>query len=157
MKFLKRGAYLLPHLWCQAFHRLDVVERAPALVGRHPVQLLQAPEQPLLLLRSQPAEAWLILQSLFLLLRGQVPVPLQPRAEVCLLIAFKSWSRPLLRRAGKTRRQGEYQQKRREHTSSQLPAKGFTFELVVDCHSGALRSGYVPSFAGASFPGLLSY
>jgi hypothetical protein len=83
------------------------------------------------------------LQGLLLLLRSQVPMPLQPSAKVCLLIVFKSWPGTRLRRPRKTRGQWEHQQQHREHTSSQLPTMGSTFVLVVDCHAGALRSGYV--------------
>jgi hypothetical protein len=85
-------------------------------------------------------------------------MPLQPRPEMWLLIAFKSWPRSLLRRAGKTRRQGKHEQQHCEHTSSQLPARGSTFELVVDCHAGALRSGYVDRRIRAPrFPVFLCY
>ncbi len=48
MEFLERGAHLLAHLRTQVLHGLDAVDRTLALVGRHPVELAQAVEQPLL-------------------------------------------------------------------------------------------------------------
>ncbi len=73
-------------------------------------------------------------------------MPLQPRAQMRLLVVFKPGMRTLLlRRASEAggSRQRQYQQQRRKDTTSELPAVGCRLELVVPCHGGALRSGYV--------------
>ena len=43
-EFLQRCAHLLPHLWGQALHGLDVIHQTLALLGRHAVNLSQALE-----------------------------------------------------------------------------------------------------------------
>ena len=68
-------------------------------------------------------------------------MPLQPRAEVGLLVIFKAGMPTLLlRRVGEAGcdRQRQYQQQRCKDTASQLPAEGCRLELVVPCHDGAL-------------------
>ena len=73
-------------------------------------------------------------------------MPLQPGAEVGLLVVFKCGdAHPAARGPGEagSDRQRQYQQQRCKDTASQLPAEGCRLELVAACHGGALRSGYV--------------
>jgi len=80
------------------------------------------------------------LQSLFLLLRRQVLVPLQPRAQMRLLVIFKVGMPgrllPGASEAGNDR-QRQYQQQHGKATTSELPLEGFRLDLVLPCHDGA--------------------
>ena len=86
----------MPHLRRKVLHGLDVVHRTLTLFRRHFVELPQTSEQPLLGFRGQPVKPWFTLQGLFLLLRRQVLMPLQPRAQMRLLVIFEAGMRTRL-------------------------------------------------------------
>jgi hypothetical protein len=106
---------------------------------------MQAIEELLLRLRRKPVEAWFACQSPFLLLWRQVSMPLQPRAEMRLLITFKPRVGNLRSRPSEARswsgRQGKHEEQRRIDTTSKLPAVEAPLDIFARCHGGSLQMG----------------
>ncbi len=68
-------------------------------------------------------------------------MPLQPRAQMRLLVIFKvGMPTRLLPRASEAGNgsQRQYQQQRGKDTTSELPPEGCRLDLVLPCHGGAL-------------------
>ena len=73
-------------------------------------------------------------------------MPLQPRAQMWLLIIFKPRVPNLLRRSsegGWNCRQGKHQKQRRIDTASKHPAVGAPLDILARCHGGPFQMVYV--------------
>jgi hypothetical protein len=81
-KLLRGVTHSLAAVRAQPLHVLDPAEGALALLGRHGVELVQAIDEPLLLLLRQAVESRLATQRIFLAGEGLPLMALQPIAEV---------------------------------------------------------------------------
>jgi hypothetical protein len=91
----------LPLRWAELLHLLGALQDAPALLGRHIVELREAVAHALLGLRGEIAETGLIFERVLLLCKWKIAVMIHPLRQVLLIRLRTDLSLPLSRVPGR--------------------------------------------------------